>query len=208
MAFHDVRLPDDIERGAQGGPAFRTSVVETISGFEQRNGEWSLARMEWDASYGIQTKADYDDILEFFYARNGRLHGFRFKDWTDFEATGEATVPSVGDGAETDFQLTKTYSDSAGSYARTILLPVTSPNTVTVYVAGSPQTLITHYTIESGGIIRFTGGNEPGVGDAVTADFEFDVPVRFDDDQLQLAVEYYNAAAIPSIILRELREIT
>lgn len=206
MAFHDIRLPTNIERGARGGPQFRTSIVETSSGYEQRNGEWAKARMTWDASYGVQTKADYDDLIEFYYARRGKLYGFRFKDWTDFEATGENI--GTGDGMETDFQLTKTYSDAAGTYVRTILLPVTSPNTVTVYVAGSPQTIITHYTIETGGIIRFTGGNEPAMGDAVTADFEFDVPVRFDTDFLELDVQYYNAASLPNIGLRELRQIT
>ena len=206
MAFHDIRLPVSIERGAQGGPTFRTGIVETLSGYEQRNGEWAQARMEWDASYGIQTKTDYQELLEFFYARRGALHGFRFKDWTDFEATGEAI--GTGDGIETDFQLIKTYSDAGGSYARTILLPVTSPTTtVAVYVNAVLQTVITDYTIETGGIIRFTGGSIPPASDPVTADFEFDIPVRFNEDKLELAVEWYDAAAIPAITLRELRQV-
>jgi uncharacterized protein (TIGR02217 family) len=206
MAFHDVQLPVTIERGAQGGPTFRTGIVETISGYEQRNGEWGQARMEWDISYGIQSKTDYSAAIQFFYSRKGKLHGFRFKDWTDFEATAEATVPSVGDTVETDFQLTKTYTDAGGLYARTILLPVTSPNTVTVYLNGSPQTIITHYTIESGGIIRFV--TPPTGAESVTADFEFDVPVRFDEDKLELAVDWYDGAAVPALVVRELREIT
>lgn len=207
MAFHDVQLPTNIERGARGGPRFRTGVVTTISGYENRNAEWSQARQEWDLGYGIQTNADYSTVRDFFYARRGKLHGFRFKDWSDYSVTGQSI--GTGDGVETDFQLVKSYTDSGGTYTRTILLPVTSPtNTVTVYVNAVEQTIITDYTIETGGIIRFTGGSIPTAGQPVTADFEFDIPVRFDVDNFDLELEWVEAGAIPSIPIKELRQIT
>ena len=37
MAFHEVRFPDNISRGARGGPERRTQVVERASGDEDRN---------------------------------------------------------------------------------------------------------------------------------------------------------------------------
>jgi len=37
MAFHEVRFPDNISRGARGGPERRTQVVELVSGDEERN---------------------------------------------------------------------------------------------------------------------------------------------------------------------------
>jgi hypothetical protein len=32
MSFDDVRLPDNIEKGAVGGPRFQTSIVKLGSG--------------------------------------------------------------------------------------------------------------------------------------------------------------------------------
>ena len=37
MAFHEVRFPDNISRGARGGPERRTQVVELAYGDEERN---------------------------------------------------------------------------------------------------------------------------------------------------------------------------
>ena len=37
MAFHEIRFPDNISRGARGGPERRTQVVELASGDEERN---------------------------------------------------------------------------------------------------------------------------------------------------------------------------
>ena len=45
----------------------------------------------------------------------------------------------------------------------------------------------------------------PGSGVAVTAGFEFDVPVRFDADFLEIDLETFKAGAIPSIPLIEVR---
>ena len=39
----------------------------------------------------------------------------------------------------------------------------------------------------------------------MTAGFEFDVPVRFDIDQIMVNVEQFNAGAIPDIDILEIR---
>ena len=41
MAFHEVRFPDNISRGARGGPERRTQIVELASGDEERNASWT-----------------------------------------------------------------------------------------------------------------------------------------------------------------------
>ena len=38
MAFHEVRFPDNISRGARGGPERRTQIVELASGDEEQSG--------------------------------------------------------------------------------------------------------------------------------------------------------------------------
>jgi uncharacterized protein (TIGR02217 family) len=48
MAFHEVRFPDDISRGARGGPERRTQVVELASGDEERNASWADSRRRYE----------------------------------------------------------------------------------------------------------------------------------------------------------------
>jgi hypothetical protein len=81
MAFHEVRFPDNISRGARGGPERRTQVVELASGDEERNASWANSRRRYDVAYGIRRADDLAAVVAFFEARNGRLHGFRYKDW-------------------------------------------------------------------------------------------------------------------------------
>jgi len=202
MAFHDVQLPVDVERGAVGGPRFNTTVVGFGSGFEQRNQEWQLARGEWDLSYGAQNKEDYSSLIEFFVARRGRQHGFRFKDWSDFEAT--VVQQGIGNGVNKDFQLIKLYTDVASTYTRIISRPILS--TLTVFVDAVPQTGGgTDYTLGALGLVTFVVA--PAVAEVVTATFEFDLPARFDTDKLDVQLEWYNAGELPDITILELREV-
>jgi len=86
MAFHEVRFPDNISRGARGGPERRTQVVELASGDEERNASWANSRRRYDVAYDIRRADDLAAVLAFFEARNGRLHGFRYKDWADYKS--------------------------------------------------------------------------------------------------------------------------
>jgi uncharacterized protein (TIGR02217 family) len=53
------------------------------------------------------------------------------------------------------------------------------------------------------GIVSFTSA--PGSGVAVTAGFEFDVPVRFDSDTLDVTLDVERLGSITSIPLVEIR---
>jgi uncharacterized protein (TIGR02217 family) len=86
MAFHEVRFPDNISRGARAGPERRTQIVELASGDEERNASWANSRRRYDVVYGIRRADDLAAVVAFFEARNGRLHGFRYKDWADYKS--------------------------------------------------------------------------------------------------------------------------
>jgi uncharacterized protein (TIGR02217 family) len=45
----------------------------------------------------------------------------------------------------------------------------------------------------------------PGNGVTVSADFEFDVPVRFDTDQMEITIETYDLARWAEIPVVEIR---
>ena len=224
--FHNIKLPDDIEKGAVGGPRFKTTVLTLESGFEKRNIDWAQARGQWDIGYGIMTKEDpivqfatLDVIRDFFYARQGRAHSFRFKDWSDFDI-GDKDNPTVmnqaiglGDDANTIFQIFKEYTSGGITYNRPVTKIVTG--TISVLIEDVVQTDPGDYTVDlNTGIITFvvapasTGGSGAGGAEIVQVACEFDVHVRFDIDQLQTNLEVYNAGAIPQIDIAELRGAT
>ena len=211
MAFHDVRFPTSLSTGASGGPERRTDVVLLASGFEERNARWADSRRSYNAGYGIKSLDDIHAVIAFFEERRGRLHGFRFKDHADFKssAPGASVTPldqtiGTGTGALATFQLTKTYGGAHAPWQRQVKKPVTG--TVVVAVDGVTQVAGTACTIDpTTGIVTFLAGHIPATGQLVTAGFEFDVPVRFDTDKLEINVQSVLHGSIPSIPIIEVR---
>lgn len=198
MAFHEVRFPDDIAYGATGGPEFATSVVATASGYEQRNVNWAAARGKWNVASGLKHQSQLDTLIAFFRARKGRAYGFRFKDWTDYKATAQAL--GTGNGTITTFQLIRTYSSGGSTDVRTITKPVAG--TVKVYLAGVLQA--SGWSVNTTtGVITFS--TAPANGVAVSADYEFDVPVRFDTDRMAVTIEQINLHQWSGIPILEIR---
>jgi uncharacterized protein (TIGR02217 family) len=207
MVFHEVRFPEAIGRGARGGPERRTQVVELASGDEERNASWADSRRRYDAAYGIRRADDLAAVIAFFEARNGRLHGFRWKDWGDYRSGLPSTAVTpidqalgTGDGDTEAFQLVKRYESGAQAWVRRIGKPVAA--TVRVALAGVEQ-LFGWSANATTGIVTFD--TAPASGDLVTAGFEFDVPVRFDTDRLDVTWDLDRLGSIASIPLVEVR---
>ncbi|AJD83173.1 glycoside hydrolase family protein [Paracoccus phage vB_PmaS-R3] len=206
-AFHETRFPDEISYGSKGGPRRLTQVVSLKSGFEERNQSWQHSRRKYDASIGIRRLSHLHSVLDFWEARRGRLYGFRWKDWLDFKSASGRADPSdtdqvldVGDGTETEFQLVKRYSDAGEEYVRPIKKPVIGTTVVALDGVSQPS----GWTLDSTtGVITFAVA--PGSGVVITAGFEFDVPVRFDDDELQLSADAFESGSIPAINVIEIR---
>jgi uncharacterized protein (TIGR02217 family) len=133
--FHEVRFPDNIAYGATGGPEFATMVVATGSGHEKRNVNCAQARGRWDVASGLKRQVQIDELIAFFPARRGKAYGFRFKDWTDYKATGQ--LLGTGNGAMTQFQLVKHYPSGSVIEVRIITKPVAG--TVKVYLDSVEQ---------------------------------------------------------------------
>jgi uncharacterized protein (TIGR02217 family) len=207
MAFHDVRFPDNISRGARGGPERRTQIVELASGDEERNASWASSRRRYDVAYGIRRADDLAVVVAFFEARNGRLHGFRYKDWADYKSglpsqaiTATDQQIGTGTGSLKTFQLAKRYVSGAQSWTRTIAKPVAG----TVRVALGMVEQMSGWTVDTTtGVVTFTIA--PGNGVVVRAGFEFDVPVRFDTDVLDVTLDIERLGSITSIPLLEIR---
>lgn len=198
MTFLDVRLPEDVERGARGGPTWLTFLSTARNGREFRNSSRDNPLHQYDISYGVQEIEDLEDVRALFMIARGRLHSFRFKDWSDYQA--QDSQFAVGDGIETSFQLSRNYEFETESFSRIITKPADNVN-FEVSVDGSPTVVTTDFLT---GIVTF--GAPPGVGAILTWSGEFDVPVRFELDELNVALTWEEVGDIPSIILREVDE--
>jgi uncharacterized protein (TIGR02217 family) len=63
-----------------------------------------------------------------------------------------------------------------------------------------------HYRLDvTTGIVAFLEGHVPAAGAVVTAGFEFDTPVRFDSDYLEISLTGFTSGSIPEIPIIELR---
>jgi uncharacterized protein (TIGR02217 family) len=211
MSFHEIRFPTAISRGATGGPERRTDVVALGSGHEERNSRWADSRRSYNAGYGVKTLDDLHAVIAFFEERRGRLYGFRWKDHADFRSFPPSTTPTaldqqlgIGDGATSTFQLVKKYGVSHAPWFRRITKPVTGA--VLVAIDGAPIEVGTDVIVDATtGLLTFAPELIPGEGSVITAGFEFDVPVRFDADKLEVNLQGFGHGAIPSIPIVEVR---
>ncbi len=208
MAFDDIRFPVAVSRGATGGPERRTDIVVLGSGAEERNSRWADSRRRYNAGFGVKSLDDIHDVVRFFEERRGRLHGFRWKDHMDFKscAPGE-TVSALdqqigtGTGSLASFALVKRYGTGLRDYVRAITKPV--PGSVVVAVDGIAAAAFSVNALT--GIVTFEAGSLPAPGAIVTAGFHFDVPARFDSDQLRINFSHFAAGDIPDIPVVEIR---
>lgn len=203
MAYQNVRFPTDISYGSVGGPGFKTSIVTSVTGREQRNGEWATARGQYDVRYGIKTDAEIAQVIKFFYARNAMLYSFRYKDWTDYFVE-EQNMLVFASGTST-YQFFKRYSDDGGTYDRT-LTKLVDGSLEGIKVNGVASDLATiDATIDyDTGIMTIGGSTTLTDGDIVSVDYiEFDVLCRFDIDYLPVTVEEWQQNTVSSIPLVE-----
>ena len=193
------RFPVNISEGSSGGPEFKTFIFEGSQGNEQATVAWSKAKAKYDVGYGIRDTEDMDIVRQFFYECRGKAVGFRYKDWADFKLTDE--LIATGDGVTTVFKLVKTYG-ATNPYVRRIFKPING--TFSVTVGGAPVTEGAGVTVDYS-IGKVTFGVAPADGAEIRATCEFDVPVRFDIDQMNASFEGYQSETWGSIPLVEKR---
>lgn len=206
MSFHEVRLPTRLAFGSTGGVERRTEVVTLGSGHERRSTPWAAGRRRYLIGANLRSLDDMATLTAFFEARRGRLHGFRFRDFADFKscAPGAAVSPGdqqlgLGDSERTVFSLRKLYGDGVDAWSRAIDKPV--DGSVRVAVDGVETSA---FELDAtAGLV--TMGGAPHNGAVVTAGFEFDTPVRFDSDRIEVTLESFNAGRMAALPLLEIR---
>jgi uncharacterized protein (TIGR02217 family) len=197
QAFDDVIFPLALGRGAQVSPGFSTAIVTTASGHEQRNAAWASGRLRFDAGPGIRSEDDLKTLIAFFRARRGAAKGFRFRDPLDHDAVDQ--LLGTGDGVKTSFPLVKRYGTGDDAELRRITRPVAGTLSVTANNALMPN----GWTV-AGGTVSFTV--PPASGVTIRASFQFDVPVRFAEDSLEIDAVTFAAGDAASVPIIEVRE--
>ncbi len=215
ISFDEVQFPPDISQGAVGGMRFSTSVVTLSSGSEQRNINWGKSRGKWDVKHGLKTQMQIETLIDFFAARYGRAYGFRFRDWIDYRVPRWQYAPGdllpipvmfITNANSKVFQIVKTYGDGSRVYTRNITKPVSG--SVRVMVNGIEVFQPRWSVNTTNGLITLNDNAIWGVANnQIGVACEFDVPVRFDVDQMQATItttEIYSWDSIPVVEIREI----
>lgn len=205
----DLRLHENWSQGSAGGPEFLTSVVPLDSGGEYREQRWARPLWKYEIAHNIKRIAQIAEIRAFHMARRGRRDSFLLKDWIDWTSASDGQSAATmldqplgtGDGTLTTFQLIKRYPDAVSAYDRAIKWPVAG--TLLVAVGGVLKS--SGVAVNRGtGVVTLTPA--PVAAAVITAGFQFDVPVRFEDDWLSVSWDTINSRSAGSIQLLEVRD--
>lgn len=157
-------------------PIFSTSIKTASSGREFRAANqlypsWRY-RLQYEFLRDLRSGVDeLRTLAGFFLARQGRFDTFLFSDPDDNSVTGQQF--GTGDGSTTAFQLLRSFGG--------FLEPVYDLNgSVQVYKAGVLQTLSTHYSVSSSGVVTFVAA--PTAGQALTWSGSYYWRCRFEKD--------------------------
>lgn len=224
--FYDLRFPERIARGARGGPGFRTRITARGGGGESANRKWRHPLWSWDAARGIKTRDDYEQVLAFFLIVGGKWGRFRFRNFLDYALVNERIDTSAGGR---NFRLTKVYRFGAREYVREIWLPVfgtvelTLNNQTVQFVSegqqgfdaglfgevefGKPEAAFVPVSALDYNTGRIALPFDLTPADDLRCSCEYDVPVRFDIDQLDAALMIADGTVdYGAILLQEMRK--
>lgn len=193
MAHLDAYLEPCPGFGWEGGPTFKTQIVELRNGRERRNAQWAQPRHNYSAPFNNITLSAYAQIKQMHLTCRGMLHAFRFIDQLDSTASNDQF--GVGDGTKTQFQLGKFSSIDGVTYYRQVYAIRGTP---TVTVNNTPEAVTVN---DRTGIVTFSAA--PSNGAILRWTGSFDIWVRFATDDLPFSLEQAADRTVGSVSLIE-----
>ena len=201
MAFLDnLIFPETLAYGGAGGPGWLTEVVVNQGGHEQRNQRWAFARAEYDVGLINRSLAETQTLLAIALVTKGRANPFRLKDIITNDFTGTDEPVGTGTGALETYQCIKRYTVAGYTYDRLIAKLITG--TLAVESNGTPV-VPTSINVNAG---TFT--LTATLGEAITASFQFHIPVRLNFDATKIQRVSAGVFSWPSVQLLETRDIS
>ena len=198
LPFVNRQFPECVSYGSSGGPGFKTGIFEVDSGLTQTEIQWERIRARYNANFDHVPPEDIARVEDFFYGMKGKAIAFRYKDWSDYTISNQNFM--VGDGVTTSFQIFKRYTSGGFTYDRMIKAP--RSGSYAVALNGAQLILDQDYWVnELAGTIVFRNAPPPdALGTIIQG--EFDVPVRFDTDTLDVSFDEFrqlNVSSLPMI---------
>lgn len=173
-------------------PIQSTTLVEVASGDESAQVNWNQPKQRFRLPKAIRDHETYEDLKDHWYALDGPASLWPFRDPLDF-ASQRLECPQrvppitmldqplgVGDGSTRRFQLRKQYPWGPRTKLRVINLPVAS--SVLIADNGVLVPAADYVLTREGGSVLFD--TPPVAAHVLTAGFLFDVPVRFESDNV------------------------
>ena len=194
--FSDHRFPTDVSYGMLSSTYFDTEIIETHTGNEYRNIRNPFGRNKYSIVGAVRTNEQTRQLINFFRSVRGKAIGFRFKDWLDYQVVDQEIC--VADGRTKKYQLIKTYSLGTVLEVRKITKPVYG--SVEIFL-DNKKTRLANIDYDNGNI---TFPKPPKKGAKIKANFEFDVPVRFNTDILSVSLENFDVNSFENLELIEL----
>lgn len=212
MGFHEIDFAENLDYGTEGGPSEENRVHRLPSGALEVVSLHDDGPMKFNAAFTVRTPDDIATLQAFYRKRRGVANGFRYKDWNDYTSAANGTAAptnvdqniGTGNASATTFQLVKKYVDV--SLGLTRVRNIRKPVAGTVSIAFDGVNQASGWTVDTTtGVVTFSSA--PGSGVAITAGFEFKVPVRFaeevDFEGLIASRDEFEVASIRSIPLVE-----
>jgi uncharacterized protein (TIGR02217 family) len=169
--FLEISLPDFISCYISGGPHFNTSIIQTISGREIRQGNLDYAMHKYVIKNCRLSPEEMEEFNAFFLNTKGAEFAFRLKDYADFYAVKQDLNHCL-ENEQNVFILYKKYQYQNKTYLRKILKPV--EGSVQVFV---DEVEINHQLDSINGTVKIPPQLEQKQN--LSASFNFDVPARF-----------------------------
>lgn len=200
--FHDILFPIPLSYGALCRVQYKNSIITTHNGDEERLMEWLDPLRSYDITPMIKDQTDLDTVLAFFRGRKGAENSFRFRDPIDNTVTTQQI--GTGDGSTQTFQLYQVYSTGISGDTYTPIRIITKPVSGTVTILVNDVVQASGWAIDyATGVLTFTG--VPNPGDTIKWSGTFDVPVRFQTEELPVSIRTFEYFTMP-VVFREVRD--
>lgn len=191
-SYPGLKVESDGDRSQSWG----VRVFTSESGNEQRTLRQSRPRYRYRLQFMVRSTAaatEFQSLVGFLARHSGPYDSFLLQDPADYTLTAHPF--GVGNGTATSFQLQRTLVPSASlpaaasrSYWPTMgdgyepVEDIAASPTPAIYKNAVLQTVTTHYTIGSGGVVEFVSA--PTNGHVLTATLNYYRRVRLAEDNL------------------------
>jgi uncharacterized protein (TIGR02217 family) len=185
MAVLTGRFPDDIAKGAEGGPGWDVTFVQHAGGHETTHLNDPHPTWRWNVARAVEKLAKHEVARRHYFLSRSGYHQFRFKDHTDYLCPRTGSDKGRLVGASTAWTINKVYGAGASQeYVRRLYRIVAA--TESIWRNGTLQVRNTHYTInnDTGAVTAATSWT----GDTLEVACQFDVLCRYDTARLSARV--------------------